>query len=81
MSMLPREIVHQCPNTGAAVPSDHLVTGTRNMVIPSVPLNAITGEPGKPAPQAAGSVRGAKNIRWGCQCPSLSLKYPCLDSM
>jgi hypothetical protein len=77
------QIARQCSSTGAAVPSDHWATGIRNRVCRSgVSVKATTtGEPGNPAPQLAGSVSGTKNIGWGCQCPSRSLKYPCLDIM
>jgi hypothetical protein len=63
------EIARQCSSTGAAVPSDHLATATRNTVCRSgVSVNATTtGEPGKPEPQLAGSVSGTKNIRCGRQ--------------
>src|SRR5258708_3417779 len=73
---------YQFASMGALVPSDHWPTGTKNTVSrPGMSLNPITGEPGKPAPQAVGSVSGRKNIRWGCQCPSRSLKYPCFYIM
>jgi hypothetical protein len=56
--------------------SDHFGSGIRNKVCRSgVSVNATTtGEPGKPAPQLAGSVSGTKNIKCGRQCPSPSLK-------
>lgn len=69
------KIGRQCSSALSAVPSDHLVTGTKKRVKrSSTSLTPMTGEPGKPAPQAAGSVSGAKNIRWGCQWPPRSLK-------
>src|SRR5258708_10027803 len=53
----------KCSCEGAAVPSDQFATGTRKTVSRlGMSLNAITGEPGKPAPQAVGSVRETKNI-------------------
>lgn len=73
----------QCSSIEAAEPSDHLGTGiTKTVCRSGASLNAMTtGEPGKPAPQLAGSMSGTKNIRCGRQCPSRSLKYPSLDSM
>jgi hypothetical protein len=57
------------------VPSDDLVTGTKNVVTGSgSPRAAKTGEPLRFAPQLAASVGGRKNIRCGCQWPSLSFK-------
>jgi hypothetical protein len=50
------------------VPSDHLPTGTRNVLIGSEPLTPIaTGEPAKFAPHAASLALATKNIKCGCQ--------------
>jgi hypothetical protein len=56
------EIKCHCPSFGAAVPSDHVDTGTMNSVMGSgAPLNwgfNITGEPDKSAPHDLESVSG-----------------------
>src|SRR5258705_8294615 len=79
----PADVERQCSSLGSAVPSDHWPTGIRNTLSRfGVSLTPkTTGDPGKPAPHAAGSVSGTKNIRWGCQCPPRSLKYDCFDIM
>jgi hypothetical protein len=35
--------------------------------------------PARFAPQADKALCGWKNIRWGCQCPSTSDRWPSLD--
>src|SRR5271169_6009306 len=67
---------------GAGVASDHLPTKTRKMVTRSSGSSAaITGEPGRLAPQLFAALPGTKNIRCGCQLISLSLRYCCFDIM
>src|SRR3974390_3214506 len=53
------------------VPSDHCSTGTRNTVKSShLSSKANIGEPGRPAPHAAGAVCARKNIRRRGQGPT-----------
>src|SRR5579872_2387673 len=67
---------------GAGVPSDHLPTQTRKIVTRSSGSSAaITGEPGRSAPQLFAASPETKNIRCGCQLMPRSFKYCCFDSM
>src|SRR6266478_4677879 len=66
----------QCPSAVAGVPPDHCSTGIRNTIDRSgASLNAMIGEPDKPAPHALGSASVAKNIRCGRQCASRWLRH------
>src|SRR5271154_6011473 len=66
----------------AGDPSDHLGTGIINVVMGSGLLCAAnTGEPSRSAPQRAPLVCARKNMRCGCQWPTLSPRKPCLDIM
>ena len=58
----------QSPIGGASVPSDHLPTQTMKIVTRSSgSFAAMTGEPGRLAPQLFAASPETKNIRWGCQ--------------
>jgi len=58
---------HECISI-AGVPSDHLGTRTKTVVIgPVSPGAIITGEPERSPPQLGVAVRANQNIKCGCQ--------------
>jgi hypothetical protein len=75
-------IYSQCIVDGPGVPSDHVPTKTMKTVTrASGSLPAITGEPGRLAPQLFAASPETKNITWGCQFMPSSVKYCCFPIM
>src|SRR5579864_7137003 len=74
-------ICRQC-TVGPVVPSDQVPAKNMKMVTRSCgSFEAITGEPGRLAPQLFTASPETKNMRWGCQCMSSSLRYCCFAIM
>src|ERR1700722_3971385 len=72
----------QCIVDGPGVPSDQVPAKTMKTVTRSSGSSAaITGEPGRLAPQLFTASPETKNIRCGCQLMSWSFRYCCLDIM
>jgi hypothetical protein len=72
----------QCFMDGPGVPSDQVPDKTIKTVTRSSGSSpAITGEPGRLAPQLFTALPETKNMRWGCQLMSSSLRYCCFAIM
>src|SRR5271165_469676 len=71
-------ICSQCIVDGPGVPSDQVPAKTMKTVTRSSgSFPAITGEPGRFAPQLFTALPETKNMRCGCQFMSSSLRYCC----
>jgi len=66
LSMTPPRLPSVSPRA-QPLPSDHLATGIQNTVIRSGASSTpkITGDPGKPVPHAAGSIKGTEKHQMG----------------
>src|ERR1700733_10642481 len=72
----------QCIVDGPGVPSDQVPAKTmKTFTRSSGSFPAITGEPGRLAPQLFTASPETKNMRCGCQLMSSSLRYCCFDIM